>query len=216
MIKSAPNVSSERYGADLIIEVARVAGMAGARRVLRLGPENGIVLLRTRRTGLASRVGHDLTLEVTAWSADVEVPDPTGPSGGWVEATMDLSSIRVREGTGGAVPLTDRDRREIEGNARRMLDVDRHPMATFASDQISATENEATVSGTLSLHGGRTPVVLHVRQVSPNRLHADASVAQTTLGIKPYSAFLGALKLRDEVSVECQVDIAGLVGDDVR
>jgi polyisoprenoid-binding protein YceI len=181
--------------------------MAVARRLLRLGPENGTLLLRTRRTGVASRVGHDLTLEVTAWSADVDVLDPAGPGGGRVQATMDLSSIRVREGTGGAVPLTDRDRREIEGNARRLLAVDRYPTATFTSDQISAAENEATVNGTLSLHGSRGSIVLHVRQVAPDRLRAEATVSQTAFGIKPYSAFLGALKLRDEVSVECQLDL---------
>ena len=182
--------------------------MAIARRSLRFGPENGTLLLRTRRTGVASKIGHDLAIELTAWSAEVEIPDPTDPASGRVEATVDLSTLTVREGTGGAVPLTDRDRREIEGNARRMLQVDRYPTATFEADRITPTATEATVNGTLALRGTQAPVVLHVRQLSSDRWHADANVLQTAFGIKPYSAFLGALKLHDEVSVECVVDLA--------
>jgi polyisoprenoid-binding protein YceI len=181
--------------------------------VLRFGPETGTLLLHTKRSGVAARVGHDLTLVVAAWSAEVEIPDPRDPSTGRVDATMDLSSIRVRAGSGGAVPLTDRDRREIEGNTRRLLAVERYPTATFTSNWISAMEAEVTVNGTLSLHGSRAPVVLYVRKVAPQQLRAAASVAQTTFGIKPYSAFLGALKLRDEVSVECQVDLTRRDGE---
>jgi polyisoprenoid-binding protein YceI len=176
-------------------------------RRIRIGPENGTLLLRTRRAGFASRVGHDLTLELTAWSAEVEVPDSPDFADGRVEARVILSTLEVREGSGGAVPLTDRDRREIESNARRILEVDRHPTAIFAADRIAATETEATISGTLALHGASAPIVLHVRQVGPDRWHAVTTVAQTAFGIKPYSAFLGALKLQDEVAVECRVDL---------
>ena len=42
---------------------------------LRFGPDSGRLLLRTRRSGFASRVGHDLTIEVTVWSAEVDVSD---------------------------------------------------------------------------------------------------------------------------------------------
>ena len=181
--------------------------MAVAGRVLRFGPENGTLLLHTKRTGVASKVGHDLTLEVAAWSAEAEIPEPADPSSGRVAATLDLSSIQVRAGSGGVVPLTDRDRREIEANTRQLLAIDRYPTATFASDRISVTDTEATVNGVLSLHGSRAPVRLYVRQVAPDQLLAEASVAQTAFGVKPYSAFLGALRLRDEVSVECRLDL---------
>src|SRR4029453_15563533 len=121
-----------------------------------------------RRAGFASRVGHDLTIELTAWSAEVEIPDPTEPSGGRVEATMDLSALAVREGSGGAVPLTERDRREIEGNARRILDIDRYPTASFTAGRITARTSAATVAGTLALHGTQAPVTVHVGQLAPD------------------------------------------------
>jgi polyisoprenoid-binding protein YceI len=180
--------------------------MAVHRRTVRFGPDNGTLLLRTRRAGFASRVGHDLTIEVTAWSAELDLPDPADLSIGRVEAAADLASLAVREGVGGAVPLTERDMREIEGNARRILDVDRHPTATFGADRITLSGSGGTISGTLAFHGTSAATVLEVREVAPNRWQAASTVRQTAFGIKPYSAFLGALKLRDEVEIACVVD----------
>jgi glycine cleavage system protein P-like pyridoxal-binding family len=46
-----------------------------------------------------------------------------------------------------------------------------------------------------------------VRNVTPDRYRATTAVAQSAHGIKPYSAFLGALKVRDDVEVEIEVDL---------
>ena len=90
--------------------------MAATAGSFRLGPEAGRVVIKTTRAGLAAKAGHDLTIEVTRWSARVEVPaeDGGGLAAATVQADLDLGSLEVREGTGGALPLTDRDRREIK------------------------------------------------------------------------------------------------------
>jgi hypothetical protein len=41
----------------------------------------------------------------------------------------------------------------------------------------------------------------------PGRYRGTATLAQTGFGIKPYTGFFGALKLRDEVGVEFEVDL---------
>ena len=48
--------------------------MAASTGTYRLGPDSGRVVINTTRAGLAARVGHDLALDVTRWSADVTVP----------------------------------------------------------------------------------------------------------------------------------------------
>ena len=77
----------------------------------RLGPDNGRVVLKTGRAGLAARAGHDLTIEITRWSAQVELPADAagGDTAATVKAEFDLGSLEVRDGTGGAKPLSDRD-----------------------------------------------------------------------------------------------------------
>jgi polyisoprenoid-binding protein YceI len=121
---------------------------------------------------------------------------------------LELGSLTVREGTGGARPLTDQDRRDIEDNARRTLGVDRDPTATFESQRVVAGADGGTISGTFTLHGTAKPAEIRVSRIAPDLFQGSFVVTQTAYGIKPYSAFLGALKVRDEVDVEVEVDLS--------
>jgi hypothetical protein len=47
-----------------------------------------------------------------------------------------------------------------------------------------------------------------VTEASPGRYRGTATVAQSAFGIKPYTGLFGALKLRDEVVVEFEVDLS--------
>ncbi|MEH0844850.1 YceI family protein [Micromonospora sp. CPCC 205711] len=166
------------------------------------------MLLRTGRKGVGSTVGHDLTIEVTDWAVELKVPE-TGPADATATARIDLGSLAVREGKGGVVPLTDKDRGEIEKDARRTLDVERHPTATFQSTRVVTDGGTATISGTLTLHGVTAPIDVEVRELTPDQYRATTVVTQSAYGIKPYSAFLGALKVRDDVEVEIDVRLGG-------
>ncbi|MCW3840409.1 YceI family protein [Micromonospora yasonensis] len=175
---------------------------------LRFGADNGRMLLRTGRTGIGSTVGHDLTIEVTDWSVELDVPD-TGPADATATARIELTSLAVREGTGGARPLSDKDRGEIENNARRTLDVGRHPTATFESTRVVTRDDHVTISGMLTLHGVTAPIDVEVREVTPGRYRATTVVTQSSYGIKPYSGLFGALKVRDDVAVKIEVGLGG-------
>jgi len=161
------------------------------------------MVVRTGRAGVGSTVGHDLTIELAAWSVQIDIPD-SGPADARAMARIELESLAVREGTGGALPLTDKDRDEIGKNARRTLDVGRYPTATFESSRVVTGEDRTTISGTLTLHGVAAPVDVDVREVAPGQYRAATVITQSAHGLKPYSAFLGALKVRDDVEVEVE------------
>ncbi len=117
-----------------------------------------------------------------------------------------MGSLVVREGTGGLKPLTDRDKREIAVTARKVLAADRHPEATFtAAEFAAAAGGGGEISGTLTLAGRSQPIRLQVSESGSGSYLATASVVQTQFGIKPYSGFLGALKVRDAVEVRAEV-----------
>jgi polyisoprenoid-binding protein YceI len=127
-----------------------------------------------------------------------------------LDAQVDLNSLIVREGSGGLKPLTDRDRREIAVTARKTLAVDRHPDATFtATDFKPDADGGGLITGTFTLAGQARPLQLQVAVTGPDRYHATGSVVQTRYGIKPYSGFLGALKVRDAVDVDVDLDLSG-------
>jgi polyisoprenoid-binding protein YceI len=171
----------------------------------RLGPDAGRVVIKTTRAGLAARAGHDLTIEVTRWSAQVQVPagDDGGPAAATVSADLDLGSLEVREGTGGALPLTDRDRREIKKQMGQILG---SATATFASTSVIPAEaGGGAVEGTVTLNGKTQPARLQVTAPADGQYRGTATLTQTGFGIKPYSGFFGTLKLKDEVTLEFQL-----------
>ena len=181
--------------------------MAATAGSFQLGPEAGRVVIKTTRAGLAAKAGHDLTIEVTRWSARVEVPaeDGGGLAAATVQADLDLGSLEVREGTGGALPLTDRDRREIKKQIGSILG---SATATFASSRvIPSGSSGGTVEGSVTLNGRTQPARLQVTAPGDGQYRGSATLAQTGFGIKPYSGFFGALKLKDEVTLEFQLTL---------
>ena len=176
----------------------------------RFGPGSGRLLIRTTRAGLAAIAGHDLTLEVTRWTAVADVPagDAGGPAAATITAEADLGSLEVREGYGGAKPLTQADRADIEKTARRILTRGGDATATFRSSSVvPAAGGGGVIEGTFTLHGKTQPVRFQVTAPSPGQYGGTGTVLQSAFGIKPYSAFFGALKLADEVGVEFTVDL---------
>jgi hypothetical protein len=165
-------------------------------------------MLKTGRVGVAARAGHDLAIEVTGWSARVEVPaeDAGGVTAATVSADLDLGSLAVREGTGGVKPLTDSDRADIKKTMSGILG---DGTATFTSSRIIRTgASGGAIEGSLTLNGRSQPVRLQVSEPAPGRYRGTATVLQSAFGLKPYTGFFGALKLKDEVVVEFDVDLA--------
>jgi len=178
----------------------------------RLGPDRGRILLCTFRDGLAAQAGHDLTIEATRWSGELGVNDELSPAG--LEVRVDLGALVVREGTGGVKPLTDRDRREIAVTMRKVLGAGQHPEAVFAADKFRPdADGGGEISGTLTLRGQVRPLRLQVKQTGTGRYHAETQVVQSNYGIKPYTAFLGALRVRDAVDVAVELDLSDPAAD---
>jgi polyisoprenoid-binding protein YceI len=181
--------------------------MAMADGTYELGPESGQLQLKTTRTGLGARAGHDLTIEVTRWHAVVSV-DGADPSLSSVGVDVDANSLEVRTGTGGIKPLTDSDRAEIKKTIQqKVLDTSRHPAITFRSTRVAGRPESFTVDGDLTITGVTQPVTVHGR-LADGRVQGSATVVQTRWGIRPYTGFFGALKLSDEVTVEFDADLA--------
>jgi hypothetical protein len=205
--------------------------MAASTGTYRLGPDAGRVVIKTTRAGLAARVGHDLTLDVTRWSADITVPGATpaeaapaeakpaeaAPGGdlsaATVTAELDLGSLVVREGTGGARPLSDSDRRDIESTMRKILGggTGGPASAVFRSTRVIPSAAGGAIEGTLTLNGRSQPVRLQLTGPAPGRYRGTVTIVQSAFGIKPYTGFFGALKLRDEVVAEFEVDLSRAV-----
>jgi polyisoprenoid-binding protein YceI len=165
-----------------------------------LGPADGTVRVKTGRQGMASKVGHDLTLEASNWKATLTVDGD--PSRSEVSATIEPRSLAVTAATGGAKPVSDKDKKDIVKNITGLLG---NASITFTSTSVEVKDSSVKAAGELSIAGQSRPVTLDLATTPDGRLKGSMTVVQSQFGIKPFSAMMGALKVKDEVEVNLDV-----------
>jgi hypothetical protein len=170
-----------------------------------LGPSDGTLSVRTKRTGAAAKAGHNLLFCVTSWEARLTVGADASGSG--LELDVDGTSLHVVEGTGGMQALGDDDKANIEQTIDE--EVLKRQGIAFRSTQVqpSADGGGLSVQGDLTLLGTSRPLAFDVKAADAGALTALAVVKQSDWGMKPYSALFGALKVVDEVEVEIEVHL---------
>jgi hypothetical protein len=166
----------------------------------RLGPAKGALRVRTGRTGAVARAGHDLTIEVGDWEAELTLDG----SATTLTVRADSSSMRVLEGSGGMMELGDDDKANIVttigDEVLTQADVE------FRSTAASADGERYLIEGELTLNGETRPLSFELDAPAGGRLTATAVVKQTDWAIKPYTTLFGALKVADDVVVSFDGD----------
>jgi polyisoprenoid-binding protein YceI len=164
-----------------------------------IGPQDGKVLVNVYKDGVAAKMGHDLTLEATSWSGTADI-NPDDPSSSSVQVTVAISSLEVIEGKGGAKALSESDKKDIKKNIAKSLgsgDI------SFESDSVSGS----SVKGSLTIGGKSGPVTLNLNVDDSGHATGTTSFKQTDFGIKPFSAMMGALKVKDSVDVSIDLQL---------
>lgn len=161
----------------------------------------------TFKEGVLSAVAHDLRIRVERFTIEID------ETAGTIVARFSASSLRVdcamKDGREDFAALSDRNKREIEGNIEgEVLHARRHPEIVFRSTKIhggiEAEGDERRIEGTLSLHGTERPLPAIARRQA-GRWTAEVELRQPDFGIKPYSAMLGTLKIKPVVRVRVSV-----------
>jgi hypothetical protein len=167
------------------------------------GPGDGTIRVHTYREGAAQKLGHDLILDVTQWSAQVDVGDDGAVASLAFEA--DPRSLEVLEGLHGLKPLSDKDRAEIRKNIDAKV-LGGAPIS-FRSDSVEQDGVRLAVSGKLTVAGQTRPASYSLELSPDHRLTGTLSLTQSEFGIKPFRGLMGALKVRDDVEVVLDVAI---------
>jgi polyisoprenoid-binding protein YceI len=166
-----------------------------------VSPAFGQLLVKTGVTGRASRMGHRLTIAMNSWQAAVSW---SGDEPSAVEMTVDVESLEVLRGEGGVTPLSGPEKTLARANALKCLGADRYPTISFRADEVAQTSDGYRLMGTLEIRGKTRPrsVDLRVQDLGATwRMSCEALVRQSDFGIKPYSKFMGAMRVADDVTV---------------
>jgi polyisoprenoid-binding protein YceI len=166
-----------------------------------LGPDDGTLSVRTGRTGTVAKAGHDLLIEVRAWTATLDLDAPR------LTLDADSTSLHVIEGTGGMKALDDGD----HANIRQTIhdEVLKRDDIVFRSTDVQRTDGGLAVRGDLTLVGTTRPIAFDLA-LADEQVTGTAVVKQTEWGMKPYTALFGALKVADEVRVEIDARLQSL------
>jgi polyisoprenoid-binding protein YceI len=168
-----------------------------------LGPQNGKLLVKTGREGMGGKMGHDLTIEVTRWSATANVAEDPAESS--LEISAEVGSMEVLKGEGGVKPLSDGDKADIK---KTILDkILGNTTIAFKSTSITQSGSSATVQGELTIAGKTAPATFHIQDLGNGRIRGTGTVVQSNHGIKPFKAFMGALKVKDPVEIEVEATV---------
>jgi polyisoprenoid-binding protein YceI len=169
------------------------------------GPDDATCEVLVFREGVLARAGHDLLLHVTRFTISTE------PVSGAVTALVDAGSLRVATALRGGRPMPDalsaKDVREIEHViATTVLQAARFPSIRFASEAVTPRDGGFDVRGALTLAGATRAIAFPVRR-DAERLVAEVQLAQPDFGIRPYTAMLGALRVKPVVTVRVAVPV---------
>ena len=155
---------------------------------------------------MGAKLAHDLILTANKWSGTLNV-DADNPGASSAELTIDARSIEIVEAVGGMKSLSDKDRKDIGKNIDdKVLQTGKFPELKFASTSVSGSAPNFQAAGNMTIVGNTKPVNVDLN-VNGTQVVAKTSISQKEFGIKPFSAMMGAIKLRDDVDFELTVDL---------
>ena len=155
---------------------------------------------------MGAKLAHDLILSPRSWRGTLNV-DADNPAASSAELAIDARSIEILESVGGVMSLSDKDKGKIAKNMEEdVLQTNKFPELTFESTSVSGSAPNFNVAGNMTVRGTTRPVNVALN-VNGSQVNATTSISQKDFGIKPFSAMMGAIKLRDDVDFELTVDL---------
>lgn len=167
-----------------------------------LSAADGELRILTGVAGRAARMGHRLAIGMKSWQASVHW---AGDSPTHAELSVQVESLEVLSGEGGVTPLSGPEKAVARANALKTLDARKFPVIRFTADEIAKTEDGYRMAGTVEIHGTPRPQSVDVKVDDSGNawtLSTRVSLSQNDFGVRPYSLFMGSLKVADEVTID--------------
>lgn len=187
---------------------AETAAPSGPRTYVIDGKKSQLVI-QVFKDGAAAAFAHDHTVHAAELSGEV-VADVAAPNTAKVNVTVQAKSlvnddpqVRKQFGLDPTVPEKDRQAVNDSMKAEEQLWVSKYPTITFASTSVEkGADGKITLVGDFTFRGVTKKLRLPITvKIEGDTLKGDGKVRFKTSdwGMKPYSAFLGAVKNKDEV-----------------
>jgi hypothetical protein len=158
----------------------------------------------TFKEGLLAYLAHDLRINVTSFTMTV------GGKDRFLEAYVDTRSLRVdcamENGRERPDLLSARDRKDIDNNIiKEVLHTDKYPDSKLFSSSVKKEGENYLVKADLILAGRKQEISFDVRKEDNKQYVAEVRLRLPDFGIKPFSALLGAIKIKPDILVHIEI-----------
>jgi polyisoprenoid-binding protein YceI len=157
------------------------------------------ITVHVYKAGVLSAFGHDHEISAPIARGAVDVDQSK------VELHVNAGELRVRD-----PKVSDKDRDEIQTTmlGSSVLDAENHKEIGFQSTGAeSAGTNAWKVTGSLTLHGQSRPVTVDVHERDGHYAGA-CRFKITDFGIKPVKVAGGSVRVKDEVEIDFDIQLA--------
>ena len=145
----------------------------------KLGPDIATLSIRTKKAGAAAVAAHNLLIEVSDWTATLELDED--PSQSKIELTADSASLKVLEGTGGPMKLEADHKAGIKQTIDDEI-LKQSPIEFRSTEVTPGEDGRYEVTGELELAGKRGLISFELTMGEDGTLSGSAVVKQTQLG----------------------------------
>ena len=163
------------------------------------------VMVDVRSKGIVSALDHDVTFTAAPEALTIRGVDPSRAIDVAIDARVPVADLEPPSGAS----RFDRDKMRDNLRGKDVLDMGRSPTLVFRG-RYAGTIAQGRLAGDLEVRGALRPMALDVRVTrAGDGWRADATWEGTLadLGIKPFKALFGALKLADWMRIRVAIDL---------
>ncbi len=179
--------------------------------------EGGYLLVRIEAEGPMAAIAHGHVVVAQRFRGEARY-DPSAVTRSQVSIEVapedlepDRRDWRARVGLRGRMPSWQRDAVRSDMVGPGQLDAAHYPAIRFFSSAVRPASGGVEIDGTLDLHGRQNQVTVPVelRTLPDGRLAASGSltVKPSRFDIRPYAAFGGLLRNRDEAEIRFDLQL---------
>jgi polyisoprenoid-binding protein YceI len=182
-----------------IAATATMSSAAASAQPQAIDTQKSVMTVHVYKSGVFSAFAHDHEISAPIASGSVDA------SAHRVELRLGADTLRVRERD-----VSEKDRTEIQETmlGPQVLDAAHNREIVFRSTTVEpAGPGSWTVQGNLTLHGTERPVTLTVSE-HEGHYTGSAALKQTAFGIKPVRIAGGTVRVKDEVRIEFDIQLA--------
>lgn len=198
-----------------VVGPAPAAPVSKDAKVFRVDPAQSLIQILAMRGGTLARLGHNHVIAARGLSGEVyRLPELTDsgfelrlPLREW---TVDEPALRAGRGENfpPEVPETARAGTRQNMLSAALLEADKFPEIVVRGDALSGGPEQFDLRLSIALGGRQYEVAAPATiRITADRVEAygQLQLRQTTLGLTPFTAMLGALQVEDLLTVEYRV-----------